>query len=386
MMAAYGFLGDLSTWLLVLKYLGLCLAAGSSIWGTVNDLAIKGPNGERRLTKAGAAAIGFTALGLIISLVSEDLRRRQDSASHAAQFVAEAKRTNEIIISGQQLAGLSFRWEFTSRSAALRKAMDDGTKGQYENALTSQGGVPVTPFEVVDYEALLLPLISFVADPKNGLNATLPPPADAATEQVKQSEKKQGSTVVLMSLDASSNAILSFGSIGKDAEWASNTGDKIPSAGFAGESPKRNGDSLPQVVHPGKSPSPGTEFTYAISWDLDPGTLAGVVDRRNPEIAPTAKLPKVFKIAILNGGLVLPFQKFNFAVPAVTLWGKHQDAAVAKDDFVPDDVSNMKITLVVNGSEDVRYDYYLKRVSKIDLTDDDIDVDTECTMLEFEAN
>ena len=219
--AAHGSLGDLSTWLLVLKYLGLCLAAGSSIWGAANDLSIRGPNGERRLTNAGAAAVGFTALGLIISLVSEDLRRRQDSASHAAQVIAEARRTNEIIISGQQLASLSFRWEFTSRSAALRKAMDDGAKAQYENALTSQGGVPKTPFEVVDYESLLLPLVSFLADPQNALSAKPPPLPDPATQHVKQSEKKQGSTVVLMSLDAPSNAILSFGSIGKDAEWAS---------------------------------------------------------------------------------------------------------------------------------------------------------------------
>ncbi|MET4233941.1 hypothetical protein ACVWXN_010173 [Bradyrhizobium sp. i1.4.4] len=135
-----------------------------------------------------------------------------------------------------------------------------------------------------------------------------------------------------------------------------------------------------------ESPSPGTEFTYAISWDLDPSTLAGVVDRRNPEIAPTAKLPKVFKIAILNGGLLLPFQKFNFAVPEVSLWGKYQDSAVAKDDFMPDDVSNMKITLVVNGYDDMRYEYILKRVSTIDLSNDDIDVDTDCTMLEFEAS
>ncbi len=53
---------------------------------------------------------------------------------------------------------------------------------------------------------------------------------------------------------------------------------------------------------------------------------------------------------------------------------------------MPDDVSNMKITLVVNGYDDMRYEYILKRVSTIDLSNDDIDVDTDCTMLEFEAS
>ncbi|WP_271585823.1 hypothetical protein [Bradyrhizobium sp. CCBAU 53415] len=75
----------------MLKYAGLCLAAGFSIWGTVNELTDKALDGTRRLTKAGLVAISFTVLGLIISLVSEDLQRRENDASHAAQVAAEAK-------------------------------------------------------------------------------------------------------------------------------------------------------------------------------------------------------------------------------------------------------------------------------------------------------
>src|SRR5262245_59944264 len=94
-------LTNLGTWLTILKYLGLFLAAGSSIWGTVNTLTITAAHGRKRLTPAGGVSIALTICGLGISIVSEDLQRRQASSVHAEQVAAEAERTNEIIIAGQ---------------------------------------------------------------------------------------------------------------------------------------------------------------------------------------------------------------------------------------------------------------------------------------------
>jgi hypothetical protein len=96
---------DLASWLLALKYIGLCTAAASSIWGIVNELTYRDSDGKRRVTSAGIVGISFTVLGLSISLISEDLQRRQDNASRAAQIAAEARRTNEIIADRGTLLG-----------------------------------------------------------------------------------------------------------------------------------------------------------------------------------------------------------------------------------------------------------------------------------------
>jgi hypothetical protein len=386
-------LHDLATWLLVLKYMGLCLAAGSSIWGTVNELTEKAPDGRRRLTRAGLIAISFTVLGLIISLVSEDLQRKQGDASHSAQIAAEAKRTNEIIISGQQLTSLKIHWQFASKNTRLEQVMADGAKAVKENSENEQGGVPEVPFDVEDYRMLLLPLISFVASPSEAFKKDGQPESDNNTMEAQskpstnKESKKEGSTVVLMALDASANAILSFGMLGKDAEWTSEAEgeNKTPaSAGFVEAQHRRPGNSTPRVTIGPAAPAPGDGSTYEIDWDLDPGTLAGVIDRRNPTIAPTAKFPKVFRIAILHDGLLLPFEKNNFGVPAEELW--KNDFRRTKIDFKPEDVSDMKLSMTVNGFDDMRSDYALKRVHDVDLNTDDYDVDTKCTILEFEAS
>ena len=183
-------LHDPATWLMVLKYAGLCLAAGSSIWGTINELTNKGPDGSRRLTKAGQIAISLTVVGLVISLVSEDVQRRRDNEAHAAQVAAEAKRTNEIIVSGQQLTSLKLHWQFASRNAELEQKMADGVNAAQENSDNEQGGVPEVPFDVEDYQVLLLPLISFVANPGEAFKKEDQPKSDKeAKEEAPNSDK-----------------------------------------------------------------------------------------------------------------------------------------------------------------------------------------------------
>ncbi|RXG84472.1 hypothetical protein EAV90_37070 [Bradyrhizobium vignae] len=67
--------------MLLLKYAGLCLAAGSSIWGTVNELTDQAPDGKRRPTRAGLIAIGFTILGLrVMRILGDEVIRRRGFA------------------------------------------------------------------------------------------------------------------------------------------------------------------------------------------------------------------------------------------------------------------------------------------------------------------
>jgi flagellar biosynthesis GTPase FlhF len=203
----------------------------------------------------------------------------------------------------------------------------------------------------------------------------------------KEASNREKSTVVLMALDASANAILSFGRIGKDAEWApgsSGLDNKKVSAGFIEAESKRYGNSWPRVTMGPAAPKPGDPSTYEIEWDLDPSTLAGVIDRRNPAIPPTAKFPKIFRIAILYDGIKLPFEKNNFGSPALEYWRTNDSEEQIS--FKPEDISDMKLSMIVNGFDDMHSDYVLKRVYKVVLDTDDYDVDTQCTMLEFEMS
>lgn len=55
--------------LAVLKYVGLLVAAASSIWGTLHELT-ETRDGKKRLKPAGYAAIALIIVGLTINLVS----------------------------------------------------------------------------------------------------------------------------------------------------------------------------------------------------------------------------------------------------------------------------------------------------------------------------
>jgi len=63
--------------LVVLKYLGLLVAASSSIWGTIHELTASGADQQKHLTHAGKVAIILTVSGLVISIISEDVERRR---------------------------------------------------------------------------------------------------------------------------------------------------------------------------------------------------------------------------------------------------------------------------------------------------------------------
>ncbi|MGY2996918.1 hypothetical protein [Mesorhizobium sp. URHB0026] len=66
---------NISIWLIVLKYMGLSLATGSSIWATINVLTTTGPDNRKQLTAAGVVSIVLTILGLVISIVSAKAAR-----------------------------------------------------------------------------------------------------------------------------------------------------------------------------------------------------------------------------------------------------------------------------------------------------------------------
>ena len=374
------FFGSISTWLTILKYLGLCLAAGSSVWATVNVLTTPSADGRKQLTRAGVVSIVLTAVGLVISLAAEDLQRRRTAATQAAQVTAEARRTNEIILAGQPLTSLAFQWRFATESPELRETMQRGEAEILENAESSQGGVPAVPFEIMEYNAALLPLLSYIA------RAGSVSSDDEEFERNGRDRPRAAGhpVVVLMPLDESPNAILSFGEIGTGVQWHRKRPNSAAPAGFAAlDNTARTGNSTPHVraeLKPGKNGA----STYTVAWTLDPVTLANAIDRVNTAIAPTARLPRRFKIALLSEVVDLPFEQNSFGQSfAVNLW---DDSEWQRRDIVVGDAfTGMTLTVEANGVADARRSYAFKTMYRRDLVDDTEDeFAVACTILEFE--
>ncbi len=366
------FFEDISIWLTLLKYVGISLAAGSSIWGTTNELTKKTKGGRPRLTKAGVVAISFTLLGLVVSLASEDLQRRESKV----QAAANARRTNEIIISGQPLTSLSLSWQFSSASDALRQTMRKGQKASRENDESSQGGTPRVPFGIEEYQDALIPLVTYVA--------RLGEPPD--TDNTAQSKPKaaDGDAVVLIALDPSFNSILAFGLIGSGPTWYDTDKTKAKKdlpAGF----PKWPADDF-STVHASFNLDRDRNgaSTYGVSWDLDPGSLAAAINRVNSKLTPTAKLPPLLKVAILYDIKVLPFIQNDFAQPSANIWRSLSDEGT-KATLPAGGFTDATIALEVNDYRESTSRYAFKKMYHLALSDQfDDPIDTKCAVLEFE--
>lgn len=305
----------------------------------------------------------------------ERFNRTQAEIVSSKQSVLESNlhHTNEIIVSGQPLTSLAFQFGFDSASPELWQAIDEGAKEIDENNSSTQDGMPRVPYEAMEYKAAVLPLMSYVARIANR----------GYTEDEDQSRQTNDNVVVLISLDESQNAILSFGEIDRAVEWSNNEGNRAISAGFLGNNGFAVGNSTPALVsHLAKSPRRGMS-RYAVHWNLDPTTLAKSIDRRNPDVPSTAKLPRILQVAILHSTTMLPFPLNNFAVPSATnLW---TPVGVGREKVAfGQDLKNAIFAIKVNGFRQINY--VLKRMFKVDLMDEyDDEFDTSCTLLEFEA-
>jgi hypothetical protein len=184
---------------------------------------------------------------------------------------------------------------------------------------------------------------------------------------------------VLIPLDDSRNAILSFGSIGNGASWTGDAKGATLSSGFEpGGAPGVEGNLAKD--------KPGGSSTYAIRWGVSPLALASAVNRANPAIPSTAKLPKMLKITMLYGTGSLPFNPGDFANSyATNLWGKNEGARRYINPGP--ELMNAKLNVAVNGSEGKTNGYVLKTMYElrlVDQFDDDFNGIT-CKVFEFEA-
>jgi len=308
-----------------------------------------------------------------------------------AEQETSLRNMHEIILAGQPLLSLSFNLSFSSEDAALWKAMRQGQDDVRKNAEDEQGGVPEVPYEAEDYGAMLLPMLSFIAHvgsesaaaKQYETNKSLATSSNSTP--VNWLESSKNSIVVLMPLDDSDNTVLSFGQIGPNSVWWDKEGDDALSSGFLTGRGFKTGNSWPTVGLAPAGKSPGGVSRYSVGWTLDPVTLSTAIQKTNKAITPTARLPRVLKLVILYDVVDLPFRKNDFGTTyAVNLWSDNAYARTA----VPhgSEFENAKLTVEVNGFLEKKYDYVLKDLYRLSLSQEDDDpFDTGCTVLEFES-
>jgi len=266
--------------LVFLKYFGICLAAASSVWGTLHDLTFKTHDDKKRLTRAGKVAVGMTLLGLAISILSEDLQHQYAAAAQREQIATEARRTNRILLSAQPLTSLTLSLQFESSDAALRKALEQAKIQIHKNAEDEQGGIPPVRYETMEYQAHIIPLLRHLS--RMGFSAPAHP------EAAKTAKPNQSSVFALLPLDDARNTVLAFGSLKqKTTETSPVAKDARLPAGFAPLNDNaRKGRTIPLL---GVVFGDHGKVTCTLNWDLDPATLHNAVNCSVEEIHATAK-------------------------------------------------------------------------------------------------
>jgi len=343
---------NISTWLVLVKYLGLGLAAGSSIWATLNVLTVTTPGGHRKLTAAGYVAIGFTVLGLVISIVSDDLQRRSAAASQRAQIEAESKRTNEIIIAGQRITSLNVTWKIRGLDDELSKKVKQ-TGDEASVFISEQQGHRSA--EQNSYVYRIYQLYPFLADfshrfVKPGKNAD-----------------QNRNALVLIALDDDYGAVLPFGFLLSDDIRRPLANDKKAPLPETIEIATDDEDSHPKILNwPHLSLDGGKDVV--LQWRLDPATFANAIQRQNQFIVPMAKLPNTLRLAVLFDIGDLPFAAGNLSLPRDQNFWNYPDYKDHKNtefrgrvDYVTKSFSS-SIQLVPNSSSFVSYNYDLKQV------------------------
>lgn len=350
--------------------IGITFAAGmiSQIWQT--SIAVEGTD-RKKLTPAGWLFLGIISIGVLLSVAAEIARENLDEQAAAAR--------QKQAITMQPLVSLSLHWRFPATDARLSRLVAAGVKDIDKNSRNEQGGVPIIPYDVEDYDASLLPFLDFVAL--------------SGKKRASQSASTDDSIMVLVPMDESKSAILSFGNVDGALPWSRNTPDAGGrgitglSAGFRttfGGNGVRPGASYPKVSNDAGDRKQ-TPY-YSIDWNLDPRTLTNSLSTVNRNAAPIANLPKILKIAILYDISTVPFAGADFTdSAAANLW---QSSSDPKDQEKLDQtLTDSTVMLTVNGYSDVEFTYVFKDAYRDPLMDDwDDDIGVQRLLLEYERH
>jgi len=352
---------DLSTKLTVLSILGAIIGlvslAISQLWRA--NVEIEGRT-RLRMTPAGWVLLAISLVGFAGTIASEVVRKQMETDDERASTLKEAR----LLDATQPLSALSLRLQFVNADASLRKRMSDGRDRIKENEESSQGGTPSEPFEEVEFKEAFSPLLHYVA--------RLGPLASDDLIDGKQVDKE--SLVVLIPLDESRNAFLTFAHVGAGVGWSGR--EHKPT------DPPSRLDSPPGVFE-----RPGTNAgstIYEIRWTLDPAALSRAIQRVDSSVPSTGRLPKTLRIAIFYDIGDLPFDRNTFTkTRAYGLWSDEETTTAG----IPfkNQLSEAELTLAINGAPEPAYRYRLRALQRKTLQDEyDDELDAHCTILVFE--
>lgn len=363
--------------LTVLKYLGLALAAGSSIWGTVNVLTISTPDGRKKLTSAGRVSIALTILGLIISFTSESVQRQ----IAAAQVVSDAQRA----IASQPLTGLELTWDFRGLDNGLVQVLKRGNDDAMKFLEDAQGERDAQQNGALYRADQLYPFL--LALSRELVN-------DSTTEREstkKEDPAKQGGTdvLVLLPLDDDQNTVLSFGLVSANM-FRGKTNEAPTPAGVRSVETQNNAEMGNGDLANWPELDAGAN-NARITWHLDPTSFAKSISRQNQSIIPTARFPSVLHIALLFDIHELPFKEGNFAAPLdqdfwFRLEGRHaRDASPAPVTLNRGFSSSVRI--IPNRSSMAVYNYDLHSAYETRFLDShgEIEPGVRCVIFEYLA-
>jgi hypothetical protein len=377
----------MTSWLTFFKYAGLVIAATSALLGTVTDVT-KDVNGTKRLTRAGWISVTITAVSFLVGIGSTALEDRRKLKEGQDALQAEIERTNRIIVSGQLLTSLQFRWEFQALDPellALARGSEDRLRAYHEN---HQGFLGSTEGGEVNRIYVLYPFLL-------GYSRQLAGSKKTASESTLRSGQVLDPIVLLIGLDESHNSVLPFGVIPPEVNWLRGTprpefdpGSLSGGILLCQRLDRPCSDAKYWSVARSITSPPGgylderaSPAAFVVDWVLDGLTLAHSIDRQNSYVFTSARLPSTLKIAIFFDIHQLPFESTNFALPRLeSLW----DSDVHSQDVPVKGQSRIRV--IANNMAEATYNYSLKRIVEPELVDDEgaIPIDSRCLVFEFE--
>ena len=291
--------------------------------------------------------------------------------------VAERKRTNKIILSGQPLAQIEVTWEFHNVHQAVLQLMADADTSIQEDYELAYYNVPMRQDDYKFLNAFykLYPFLNLISSDKE--------------VDLEQEAGSSENVIALISLDNSQNSILPIGVLsekvlGLEETKKSSQFDPLFSGGIKfyedldyfwaqtyTDEPKikrsRKINDAPVLT--------AEEDKIIIKWLLDPFTFFNSVDRQNPNITLTANLPTQLKVIILNRIEQLPFNSNNLSSPEECYPWQVDNY---KANFETDKFSSSLFSIVPNGLNEQAIKYKLQSLIKYQIQDfwgDDIPCD-----------
>jgi len=332
----------------ILKYVGLAIASAATIW-TATNITSKEVNGKKELTTAGRVSIIFTLSGLAISITSNILEEKLKAKKASQQAIAEIKRTNKIILSGQPLLQLTLSIQCNGDFKDFKQFSEVLHDEYIEEATNQQGEVSSSKGDAIQFAHGVFPLFM---------------------KSITGEDRRSEDFLFLISLDEHQNNVLSYGYVN---DWSVLD---IQNGGYDSSESKRtkyskgilsDEDVWKPAYYGGNKriSDPGfgsTEDGIRFEWNLDSSTLFDCLNKLKSHIPLSANLSPIIKVAILYNLKKLPVENENMTSSFGEIWGPYNCEDEQESDAVKNIYTNSALYLTPNQLDNETLTYSLESV------------------------